>query len=121
MTMSIAVVCEARPDLDTATCLVDRVILDKLGEDRGGWIAENQLGDYREYRGQLPAEPFLIWTKIGERAKEKRVKPLHGRFAGYYPSHEDELDILRAFQLLLFHSPQPPDGIIFLRDTDDED
>jgi hypothetical protein len=122
MTWSIALVCEARADRDTAACLTDRVILEHYGEDKGGWISAQQLDDFRRYRGLYPdGDEFLVWKQIHSRADAKAIKPLRGTFAGYYPSHEDELNILRALHLLLFHSSKPPDGIIFLRDTDNEE
>jgi len=99
MTWSIAVVCEARADRDTAACLADRVILDSFGEAKGGWIAEQLIDDFRTYRGLHPGDEFVAWKRIDELAKEKAIKPRRGQFSGYYPSHEDELDILRAFQI----------------------
>jgi hypothetical protein len=121
MTKSIAVVCEAPPDLETGGWLADRVILENLGEHVGGWISAETLDDFRRYRGLRTADAHLVWKDIEKLAKGEKVKPLLGPFTGYYPAHEDEWDILRALPLLLFHSPEPPDGIIFLRDTDDQD
>lgn len=122
MTVSIAVVCEAPPDLRTGTWLADRVILETLGEDTpDGWISAELMNDFRRYRGRRTDDTHVTWNTIEVLAKEAGAKPLLGAFTGYYPTHEDEWDILRALPLLLFHSTEPPDGIIFLRDTDDED
>ena len=122
MTVVIVVVCEDVPDLRTGAWLADRVILETLGDDTpDGWIPAELIDDYRCYRGRHRGDTHVPWKDVGTLAKEVGAKPLLGSFAGYYPAHEDEWDILRALPLLLFHTPEPPDGIIFLRDTDDEE
>ena len=119
MSYSIAVICEARADYETVVSLVDRLILD---HHRGtGWITEESLDDYRTYCGLHPSEAFINWREIETLFKSHSGRPIRSQFMnGYLPSHEDEVDILRARQLLLFHSSKAPDGMIFLRDTDNE-
>jgi hypothetical protein len=121
MTLSIAVICEDYPDRQTACCLADRVILDQFGDHRhDGWIAEEQLDAFRGYRGLEPGQEFIVWARIATLAQEHPIKLIRGKFSGEFPMHGDEFNIRCAVQLLLFHASHPPDGIIFLRDTDND-
>ena len=112
MTLSLAVVCEARADRDTACDLADRVICEDVD-----WIEPAVLDDYRRWRGFHPNDEFLLWKKVHALAREQRI-PFHGHFAGQ-PGCAYAFQARRAL-LLLMKSDVQPDTVFLILDEDTE-
>jgi hypothetical protein len=109
MTVSIAVVCEARADRDTIVTLAERVI-----RDAAPWIEPEAVGDYVEWRGFRRVDSHLEWTSVRRIADElelvvgfSRVKPLH-------PYSQNALRAIRV----LARAPDHVDAIVMVPDSD---
>lgn len=111
MTLSVAVVCEARADRITITTLAERVI-----REAAPWIEPEVLGDYVEWRGFLRSEPHLEWTDVRKRATELKLEV---RFRGVAPLHPYAQNALRAIRVLAL-APERADAIILLPDSDND-
>ncbi len=120
--LSIAVVCEARVDCETACGLVDRVIAASRPQavgDEGSQLPS--LDGLRRYRGETTDEEFVTWMQVSARARSSGWRhKAHGHFAGE-PGAADALAARRALLLLL----QAPDGkapraVMLIRDSDND-
>lgn len=110
MTRSLAVVCEARADYETACALADRVLCAEVE-----WISAEVLGEYRRWRGFAEAESFLTIQHVPALARQKNILS-RGKFDGN-PLAPDEHLGRRAF--LLLYTLQPlPDAVLLIRDDD---
>jgi hypothetical protein len=110
VTVSIAVVCEARADQQTGCHLADRVVCDSV--DRIQW---ESLDDFRRWRGLRPNEPFLSWVAVKKLATERGIH-VHGRYDGEKAA-PDAHAATRALRLLKT-ADAAPDAIFLLRDSD---
>jgi hypothetical protein len=110
VTVSLAVVCEARADLATAAGLVDRVLRTEID-----WIDESVLDDYRSYRGLEANEELLRWQDVHHRARERNIRAL-GHFGGQPGAAYSH--VARLALLLLLSSGQRPDGVVLVIDDD---
>lgn len=110
MTRSLAIVCEARADYETASALADRVLCADVG-----WITADVLGDYRRWRGLLQLEPFLTIQHVPALARQRNIRA-HGKFDGNPIAPDEHVGRLA---LLLLYTLQPlPDGVLLIRDDD---
>src|SRR4051812_4379474 len=100
MTVSIAVVCEDRPDRDTAAALADRVILAHT------WVDDAILEHQRQYRGLRATadDTHLTWKRVRSLADEHNVSAV-GFFNGL-PGLPDA-QIARLALLLLLRAGDP--------------
>ena len=110
MTRSLAIVCEARADRETACGLADRVLCAEVD-----WIDEETLDDYRQWRGFLGVDPHLLWKQVHHLAREKGIRA-HGHFGGEPGALDAKAG--RLALLLLRGSPDPPDAVMLVRDDD---
>lgn len=110
--ISIAVVCEAEADRRTATGLADRILL-----ERCDWLEDDWIDGCREYRGLEADEPFLRWDKVHELAQHRRIRA-QGHF-DEKPGAPDSLNARKAL-FLLIGCKQPPQAVLFIRDSDNE-
>ena len=99
MTRSVAVVCEARADWETACGLADRMLCAEID-----WITPDVLDDYRRWRGVLESEPFLSIQRVPALARQKNIRA-HGQFDGNPIAPDEHLGRLA---LLLLYALQPP-------------
>lgn len=93
MTRSLAIVCEARADKETACALADRMLCAEVE-----WITAEVLDDYRRWRGFLEEESFLTIQHVPTLARQKNIRA-HGKFDGN-PIAPDEHVGRRALLLL---------------------
>jgi hypothetical protein len=110
VTLSLAVVCEARSDFRMATVLADRVLCARVE-----WIRDGNPDDHRPWRGFTEAEPFLSWTRVPSLAKQHRVRAF-----GHFDNRPGTLEAALARQaILLLNDATPrPDAIVLVRDDD---
>lgn len=110
MTRSLAIVCEARADYETACALADRVLCAEVE-----WIEPDVLGNYRQWRGLQESESFLTIQHVPILARQKNIRA-HGHFDGSPIAPDEHLGRL-AF--LLLYTLQPlPDAVLLIRDDD---
>jgi len=110
MTRSLAVVCEARADFETACALADRVLCTEID-----WITAEVLEDYRRWRGFQESEPFLTIQHVPALARQKNIRA-HGHFDGNPIAPDEHLG--RLALLLLYTLRPPPDAVLLIRDDD---
>lgn len=112
---SLAIVCEAAADRETAAGLADRVLCAEVG-----WIEPEGLDSHRQWRGLEASEPHLLWREVRDRARHfghtvHGVKA-HGHFSGR-PGAPDALAARKAL-LLLMSAAERPDAVVLVRDSD---
>jgi hypothetical protein len=107
---SIAVVCEAQADCDTATRLTNRVLETNLD-----WF---DPAAHVEYRGFRASDPLLRWRDVKRIAGEQDIT-VTGFMRGGPPS-PDAHNTFRAL-LLLARSGDPVDAVLLIRDSDGDD
>jgi len=110
VSVSLAVVCEARADLATAAGLVDHLLCAEID-----WVDESVLDDYRSYRGLEAHEELLRWQDVHHRARERKIRAL-GHFGGQPGAAYSH--VARLALLLLLSSDERPDGVILIIDDD---
>jgi hypothetical protein len=110
MPLSFAVVCEGPADATLACALADRLFCAEVD-----WIDEQVLDAYRQWRGFTTADPFLLWKDVGHIAQPYRLR-IQGHFQGE-PGAPDGAAARRVLALLK-RSPDPPDGVLLIRDDD---
>jgi len=110
MTRSLAIVCEARADWETAGALADRVLCAEVE-----WITPEVLDDYRRWRGLLESETFLAIQHVPSLARQKNIRA-HGKFDGNPIAPDEHLG--RLALLLLYTLQPPPDAVLLIRDDD---
>jgi len=106
--LEVLVVCEAPADFRIATDLADRVCQAHAPD----WATDILL-DLRTWRGVEPNSSFSIWSKIGELAKQQRV-----RVVGRRPNHSADYAQTRK-ALLLAHKLKIQVAIL-IRDADSQ-
>ncbi len=110
---AFAVIAEARADQQIARELAERVIVDEID-----WIDKGNLADFCRWHGLEDSDVYLAWRSIMGAARARGLVT-HGKF-GQSPGVFDERRARLA--LLLFKSfDEPPDSVLLVRDTDDED
>jgi hypothetical protein len=114
MTVSIAIVCEARADHDTACTLADRVLIANESID---WIDAESIAFHREWRGFKRSDAMLLWKDVHSLGRQHSVKGF-GHFNGL-PRSPDAYIARRAL-LLLGKSAERPSAVVFQRDADDQ-
>jgi hypothetical protein len=110
VTLSFAVVCEAPADQRTGCDLADRVFVVEVG-----WLEQEMLPHCRQWRGQDPSEPHLLWRNVNSLARSQRIRA-HGHFEGE-PGAPDA-HAARLALLLIRASLNPADAVVLLRDDD---
>jgi hypothetical protein len=105
-------VCEARGDHETASILVDAVLLHHIE-----WMEAGSLELHRQWRGSSIADAFLIWKNVREEAEKKRFKP-HGHFNGQ-PGKPDA-HVARLALFVLMDASQAPEAVLLIRDSDND-
>ena len=112
MSLSFAVVCEARADAETACTLADRVVCDEVD-----WIDESLLPHLRRWRGQDVNEPQLSWKHVPDLARQSGL-----RLFGHFDDQPGAFDAFVARQALtmLKLSGAAPDAVLLIRDADDQ-
>lgn len=110
MTFTIAVVCEARADRDTACGLADRVLL-----EAADWIEKEELDYYRRWCGASKEQSFLPWKDVKSLARQENIRP-HPSFDDS-PIAPDAHAARRALLLLKKHGGFP-DLVLLIRDDD---
>lgn len=113
MSFRFAVVHEARADFETATELADRVLLEALGD----WLDEDLLVYQRTWLGESNGGERLSWKAIPRLAMEAGVRS-HGHFNG--ESALPDAAMARRAILYLCEEFADLDGIVLIRDQDDE-
>src|SRR5437899_1646672 len=108
MPLSLAVVCEAAADRETACGLADRVFCGDVD-----WISEEVLDDYRSWCGITESKPHLLWRDVPELAKQANIRA-HGHFDGE-PGAADA-HAARRVLLLLKHTATNLAGVLLIRD-----
>ncbi|MDB5309624.1 MAG: hypothetical protein JWO38_3826 [Gemmataceae bacterium] len=111
MSWSIAIVCEAPADRDTASCLATRAVREAVE-----WMEP----EYLAYRGFRSTDSHLLWKHVKTLAAENRVT-VTGFMRGEPPS-PDAHNAMRA--LLLFtrcvDEVGQRDGVLLIRDSDND-
>jgi hypothetical protein len=105
-------VCEARSDHETASILVDTVLLHHIE-----WMEEGSLDSHRRWRGSSVADTFLIWKNVREEAEKKRFKP-HGHFNGQ--PEKPDAHVARLTLFVLTDASQVPKAVLLIRDSDND-
>lgn len=102
-----AIVSEAVSDQQMASGLAERVFVEKID-----WLENEGLTNLCRWRGFEAGTAYLSWPAIEPAAKRKNIA-IHGRYAGAFDERRARL------ALLLFNSlKKRPDGVVFVRDTD---
>jgi hypothetical protein len=112
MTSQFAVVHEAEADLQVATGLADRVLVDVID-----WLEPDMLASQREWVFQTTDGCRLTWTEIKTLAIESGIR-VHGHFDGE-PGLPDAAAARRAVNFLLKVVPELK-AIVLVRDQDDQ-
>ena len=113
MTSRFVVVYEAPADLQTATELADRVILETIY-----WIDDWTLQYYRTWVDSMePYGPFT-WTSMKAVAKKLGIR-IHGHFDNEPASHDAQAG-RRAIAAVLKLGLEPIAAILLIRDSDDD-
>lgn len=110
MPSKIAVVCEARDDFQTATDLVDRVIVEEVD-----WISADLLDDFRQWQGVDDATPYVLWRDVHKLAKQRDI-----RIRGHFDNQPGMADskICRLALNLLWAVHKDLEAILLIRDDD---
>jgi hypothetical protein len=111
MSWSIALVCEAPADRDTATALVTRIACETID-----WMEP----EYLTYRGFLATESQLLWKHVKSVAGANRVT-VTGFMRGAPPS-PDAHNAMRALLLFTRCTEQvgKVDAVLLIRDSDND-
>ncbi len=111
MSWSIAIVCEAPADRETASSLAARVVCDAVN-----WMEP----EYLVYRGFRPTDPHLLWIDVFTQAGTYRF-PKIGLMRGE-PGSPDAHAATRALLLLtrLKIDIGPVDAVFLIRDSDND-
>jgi len=111
MSWSIALVCEAPADRETAARITTRVVCDH--ESLRDWMEP----EYLRFRGFRPDDPHLLWREVKATAVANNVAVVG--FINGLPASPDAHNALRA--LWLFHRLDPrPDAVMLIRDSDND-
>jgi hypothetical protein len=110
VTLSLAVVCEARADCETGCGLADRVFLAAVD-----WLDDETLPHCRQWRGFEASEPYLLWKHVKPLARSHSIRA-HGHFDGWHGA--PDAHVARLALLLIHASPQPAQAVVLLRDDD---
>lgn len=111
MSWSIALVCEAPADRETAVRITTRVVCDHES------VREWMEADYLQFRGYRPEDLQLLWREVKATAVANKVAVVG--FINGLPASPDAHNALRA--LLLFNRLDPrPDAVMLVRDSDND-
>lgn len=110
---SFAVVCEADADRRTACDLADRVLLENVD-----WLQPETQADILRWRGLDATGELLSWKLVASEAHRKCLR-VRGRFRSS-PGAFDERRARLALRLFLIQD-KPPDAVLLVRDTDDQE
>jgi hypothetical protein len=111
MSWSIALVCEAPADQETAARITTRVV---CGHES---VREWMLAEYLQFRGYRPDDTHLLWHEVKATALANNVTVVG--FINGLPPSPDAHAALRA--LWLFHRLDPrPDAVMLIRDSDND-
>jgi hypothetical protein len=112
MTLTFAVVHEARADFRTATELADRVLCEAIN-----WLDEDLLVHQRDWREFSPSGSRLAWTEIKQLALDAGITPM-----GHFNGEPGLPDAAIARKAILFLRNELPDlnAIVLIRDRDDQ-
>lgn len=111
MSWSIAVVCEAPADRQTAAAITTRVVC--AHESVREWMEP----EYLQFRGYRAEDPHLLWREVKPTAIANGVSVVG--FINGLPASPEAHTVMRA--LILFNRLDPkPDAVLLIRDTDDE-
>lgn len=111
MSVQFAIVGEAQADVETASDLADREILDAVR-----WLDEEQLPLLREWVSNVEGE-LLSWKHMKRLAAAAGIR-VRGHFDGR-PGEPDAAAARRAIRFVL-HSFPSVDAIVLVRDQDDQ-
>ncbi|QJW96354.1 hypothetical protein [Frigoriglobus tundricola] len=109
MSWSIAVVCEAPADRETAVALATRAVCEH--ESVREWMEP----EYLHFRGYRPDDPHLLWREVKATAVANRVSVVG--FINGLPASPDAHNALRALNLFNRLDPRP-DAVVLVRDSD---
>jgi len=112
VSLSIIVVCEAAADRVTACRLADRVLCEQVE-----WLDEDLLPSNRKWRGLGEGEAQLLWRDVAVLAKRLGL-----RVRGHFNDEAAEPDAQaarRALNLIKLKGGNP-NGVLLIRDADDE-
>lgn len=108
MSWSIAVVCEASADRQTAATLATRVACERVD-----WMEPG----YLQFRGYRPDDAHLLWREVKATAVANRVSVVG--FINGLPASPDAHNAMRA--LILFNRLDlKPAAVMLVRDSDDD-
>ena len=112
MSRRFAVVHEAEADLQTATELADRALIEAID-----WLDEEQISHQREWVGTVEGESRLTWKAIKELARDAGI-----RARGHFDGKPGEPDAAAARRAILYLKAAVPDlrAILLIRDQDDQ-
>jgi hypothetical protein len=109
MSWSIAIVCEAQPDRETAVAITTRAVCEH--DSVRDWMEAG----YLQFRGYKPDESLLLWREVKATAVANNVSVVG--FINGLPASPDAHNSLRA--LILFNRLDPkPDAVMLIRDSD---
>ena len=111
MTLRIAVVYEASADFVTATELADRAIVEAID-----WLDDEAVIHHRIWLPEVPTGP-LTWKNLKRMARDANIRS-HGKFYGE-SGLPDAVATRRAIDFLM-STGHPFDGIVLIRDQDDQ-
>jgi hypothetical protein len=126
----IAVVCEARADYAIASALCDRVIWqvpwihneDYYFAERGERFSPANQESIREYQ-EYEQQPFVLWKRLKALQENKPsgfgAHKFHGRFNGNPGAADSQMT--RYALLFLGEQRPPPQAILFIRDSDNDE
>lgn len=114
MSISIAIVCEARADRETAAALADRILIE---DSSINWVDSESIAYHREWRGLSRSDEYLPWKNVPRLALEHSVYVV-GFFDGL-PAHPDAVTAFKALRLL-DSCKERPDAVLLQRDQDDD-
>lgn len=112
MSWSIAIVCEAPADRDTAAALATRAACEAFPD----WMQP----EYLTYRGLRPADPHLFWRDVRALARRDRAN-----VAGFMRGAPPSPDAHAAARALLLIARRRDDGdnvdaVLLVRDSDSD-
>ena len=110
---SVGVVCEAAADHRVATGLAERVLAAEVE-----WIEPETLPHLCRWCGLDVASDHLPWPSVLQEAKRRSIRAFGGfrGGVGVFDQHRARL-AKRLFMTL----DEPPEALLLVRDTDDED
>lgn len=112
MTKKFYVISEARADFITASEIADRILLHEIT-----WLDEDIINSQREWVSEDSPGSHLAWTTVSHRAREVGIR-VQGHFNGE-PGLPDARAARRAI-LYVLKQFEPVDGILLIRDLDDQ-